>query len=139
VWAAAVLRNKTVSEKVTTNIGQVLEALPPGERALAVTDAAPVLDPSLLAGLAAAVPAPWPTPLGDAVLASARSAGKEQYPAAGLYELVRAAALRLPSDRADELQAVATFKEELRPALIDVIETIRLRARIHEAFAEGNR
>jgi hypothetical protein len=138
-WAAAILRSKTVAEKVTTNMGQVLEALPPTERALAVADSAPVLDPSLLAGLAAAVPAPWPKPLGDAVLAAARSAGKEQYAGAGLYELVRAAALRLPPDRADELQAVASFKDELRPALTDVIETIRLRARIHEAFAEGNR
>jgi hypothetical protein len=47
--------------------------------------------------------------------------------------------LRLPPDQADELHAVATYKDELRPALIDVIETIRLRARIHEAFAEGDR
>ena len=93
------------------------------------------LDPSLLAGLAAAVPAPWPKALGDAVLSAARSAGREQYPGADLYELVRAAALRLPPDRADELEAVASFKDELRPALADAIETIRLRARIHEAFA----
>jgi hypothetical protein len=33
------------------------------------------------------------------------------------------------------LEAVASYKDELRPALTDVVETIRLRARIHEAFA----
>jgi hypothetical protein len=69
------------------------------------------------------------------VLAAARAAGREQFPAPGLYELVRAAALRLPPDRADELEVAATYKDELRPALIDVVETIRLRARIHAAFA----
>ena len=135
VWAAAILRNKEVPTKVSANVGQVLDRLSPGERALAVADSAAVLDPSLLAGLAAAVPAPWPKALGDAVLSAARSAGREQYPGADLYELVRAAALRLPPDRADELEAVASFKDELRPALTDAIETIRLRARIHEAFA----
>ena len=135
VWAAAVLRNKEVPTKVSANIGQVLDRLSPGERALAVADSAAVLDPSLLAGLAAAVPAPWPAALGDAVLKAAHSAGREQYPRADLYELVRAAALRLPPDRTDELEAVASFKDELRPALTDAIETIRLRARIHEAFA----
>ena len=135
VWAAAILRNKDVPTKVSANVGQVLDRLSPGERALAVADSAAVLDPSLLAGLAAAVPAPWPKALGDAVLSAARSAGREQYPGADLYELVRAAALRLPPDRADELEAVASFKDELRPALTDAIETIRLRARIHEAFA----
>ena len=134
VWAAALLRNKDVPGKVSANIGQVLDRLSPAERALAVVDSASVLEPSLLAGLAAAVPAPWPKALGDAVLKAARSAGREQYPGADLYELVRAAALRLPPDRADELEAVASFKDELRPALSDAIETIRLRARIHEAF-----
>ena len=135
MWAVAILRNKHVPTKVSTNIGEVLDNLSPAERALAVADSSALLDPSLLAGLAAAVPAPWPKPLGDAVLKAARSAGSEQYPGAGLYELVRAAALRLPPDWADELEAVAAFKDELRPALTDAIETIRLRARIHEAFA----
>jgi hypothetical protein len=94
-----------------------------------------VLDPPVFAGLAATVPAPWPGPLADAVLEIASFVGREQFPGPGLYELVRAAALRLPPDRADELTAVASYKDELRPALVDVIETIRLRARIHEAFA----
>jgi Family of unknown function (DUF5691)/SWIM zinc finger len=134
-WAAAILRNKTVPEKATTNVGQALDGLSPAERALAVADSAANLDPSLLAGLSAAVPAPWPKALGDAVLAAARSANREQFPGPGLYELVRAAAIRLPPDRADELEAVTSFKDELRPALTDVVETIRLRARIHEAFA----
>ena len=135
VWAAAVLRNKEVPTKVSADVGQVLARLSPAERALAVADSAAVLDPSLLAGLAATVPGPWPKSLGDAVLTAARTAGREQYPGADLYELVRAAALRLPPNRADELEAVASFKDELRPALTDAIETIRLRARIHEAFA----
>ena len=134
-WAAAILRNKDVPGKVSANVAQVMDRLSPAERALAVADSAAVLEPSLLAGLAAAVPAPWPKALGDAVLTAARSAGREQYPGADLYELVRAAALRLPPDRADELEAVASFKDELRPALTDAIETIRLRSRIHEAFA----
>jgi hypothetical protein len=104
-----------------------------------VTDVAGDLDPSLLAGLAAAVPAPWPKPLGDAVMAAAHAAGREQFAGPGLYELVRAAALRMPPERADELEAVASFKDELRPALGDVVETIRLRGRIHQAFNEGAR
>jgi hypothetical protein len=81
------------------------------------------------------VPAPWPSAVGDAVLSAARAGGREQYPGPGHYELVRAAALRLPPGRADELEAAASFKGELRPALTDVVETIRLRARIHESFA----
>jgi hypothetical protein len=134
-WASAILRCKEVPAKVTVNIGRVLDALSPANRAAVVADATTILDTSELAGIAAAVSAPWPKSLGDAVLAAARAAGREQLPAAGLYELVRAAALRLPPDRADELEAAATYEDELRPALIDVVETIRLRARIAEAFA----
>jgi hypothetical protein len=133
--AAALLRNKGVPGKVSINVGMVLDRLSPAERAHAVADAADALDPALLAGLAAAVPAPWPTTLGDAVLAAARAAGKDQFAGPALYELVRAAALRLPPDRADDLEAVAAYKDELRPSLTDAVETIRLRARIHEAFA----
>jgi Family of unknown function (DUF5691)/SWIM zinc finger len=135
MWAAAILRSKVVPTKVSMNIGTVLDGLPPAERGLAVADAFAVHDPALLAGLAAAVPAPWPKALGDAVLTAARGIGQDQYPAPGFYDLVRGAALRLPPDRADELEAVASFKGEFRPALIDVIETTRLRARIHQAFA----
>jgi hypothetical protein len=89
----------------------------------------------VLAELAASIPAPWPRPLADAVLDVAGLVGREQFPGPGLYELVRAAALRLQPDRADDLTRVASYKNELRPALTDVVETIRLRARIHEAFA----
>jgi uncharacterized protein DUF5691 len=135
VWAAGILRSNVVPTKVSVNVARVLDGLSPAERAVAVADAFAVHDPALLAGLAAAVPDPWPKVLGDAVLTAARAIGQDQYPAPGLYDLVRGAALRLPPDRADELEAVASFKGELRPALIDVIETIRLRARIHQAFA----
>jgi hypothetical protein len=134
-WASALLRNKGVPGKIAINVGMVLDRLSPAERARAVTDAANVLDHALLAGLAGSVAAPWPTTLGDAVLAAARSASKEQFPGPGLYELVRAAALRLPPDRADELETTASYKDEVRPSLTDAVETIRLRARIHEAFA----
>ena len=134
-WAAAILRNKDVPGKVSANVAQVMDRLSPAERALAVADSAAVLEPSLLAGLAASRPGPVAEdarrcrPVGRAL----RRAGA--IPRADLYELVRAAALRLRPDRADELEAVASFKDELRPALADAIETIRLRSRIHEAFA----
>jgi hypothetical protein len=134
-WAAALLGKHAVPTKVTVNVGQVLDGLSAADRALALTTSATALDPPVFAGLAATVPAPWPGPLADAVLEIASFVGREQFPGPGLYELVRAAALRLPPDRADELTAVASYKDELRPALVDVIETIRLRARIHEAFA----
>jgi hypothetical protein len=134
-WAIAILGNHGVPAKVTVNVGQVLDGLSPADRAFALATSAAALEPALFAGLAAAVPAPWPSPLADAVLEIASFVGKEQFPGPGLYELVRAAALRLQPDRADDLTAVASYKDELRPALIDVVETIRLRARIREAFA----
>ena len=117
------------------NIGQVLDGLSPGERAVAIATSATASDPVVLAGLAVSVPAPWPSALGDAVLDVARVVGREQFPGPGLYELIRAAAIRLPPERADDLASVASYNDEIRPALVDVIETIRLRARIHEAFA----
>jgi hypothetical protein len=51
------------------------------------------------------------------------------------YEIVRASALGLPPDRADDLEAIASHNGDLRPALVDAIETIGLRARMHAAFA----
>ncbi len=134
-WAAAILRNKAVPTKIMVNVGQVLDGLAPADRATVVTSSADAFDLAMLAALAAKVPAPWSRSFGDEVLSIARSSGKDQYPAPGFYELVRAAALGLPPDRAEELEAVAQFKGELRPALVDAIETIRLRARIHQAFA----
>ena len=117
------------------NVGQALDGLTRPERARVVAATAGAVDPAMLASFAAGVPAPWPRPLADAVLDMARFVGQEQYPGPGLYDLVRAAALRMPPDRADDLTNVASYKDELRPALTDVVETIRLRARIHEAFA----
>jgi hypothetical protein len=134
-WATALLAIPAVPNKVTVDVGQVLDGLPPGDRAAVIASAAASIDPALLAGLAATVPAPWPGSLADAVLDVARVLGRERFAGAPLYELVRTAALRLPPDRADDLTAIASYKDELRPALVDVIETIRLRARIHEAFA----
>ena len=120
---------------MSLNVGQVLHGLSSTDRAAAVTASAAALHPPVLAELAALVPAPWPAPLADAVLDVADLVGREQFPGPGLYELVRAAALRLSPDRADDLTNVASYKDELRPALTDVVETIRLRARIHEAFS----
>jgi hypothetical protein len=135
VWATAILSNSAVPNKVTSDVGQVLAGLSSTDRAAAVTASAAALHPPLLAELATLVPAPWPTPLADAVLDVAELVGREQFPGPGLYELVRAAALRLQPGRADDLTKVASYKDELRPALTDGVETIRLRARIHDAFA----
>jgi hypothetical protein len=135
VWATAILSNPAVPNKVTSDVGHVLNGLSFADAATAVATSAAALHPSTLAALAVSIPAPWPAPLADAVLDVADLVGREQFPGPGLYELVRAAALRLPPDRADDLTNVASYKAELRPALTDVVETIRLRARIHEAFS----
>ncbi len=134
-WASAILSSSAVRSKVMLNVGQALDGLTQPERARVVAATAGAVDPVMLASFAAGVPAPWPRPLADAVLDMARFVGQEQYPGPGLYDLVRAAALRMQPDRADDLTNVASYKDELRPALTDVVETIRLRARIHEAFA----
>ncbi len=134
-WATAILSNPAVPDKVTNDVGQVLNGLSLADAAAAVATSATALHPSTLAALAASIPAPWPAPLADAVLDVASLVGREQFAGPGLYELVRAAALRLPPDRADDLTNVASYKDELRPALTDVVETIRLRARIREAFS----
>jgi hypothetical protein len=134
-WATAILSNPAVRTKVMLNVGQALDGLAPVDRARVVAESAGAVDPVMLASFAGGIPAPWPRPLVDAVLDMARFVGKEQFPGPGLYELVRAAALGLPPDRADDLTNVASYKDELRPALTDAVETIRLRARIHEAFA----
>lgn len=134
-WAAALLRNAAVRTKVMLDVGRVLDGLTPADRAVVVAEAAEAIDPVMLASFVPSIPAPWPRPLADAVLDMASFVGQEQFPGPGLYELVRAAALRLPPAYEDRLIAVASYKDELRPALTDVVETIRLRARIHEAFA----
>jgi hypothetical protein len=135
VWATALLGNPAVPNKVNINLGQALDGLSSADAAGAVAASAAALHPPMLAALAASIPAPWPTPLADAVLDVAELVGGEQFAGPGLYELVRAAAIRLPPAREDALIAVASYKDVLRPALTDVVETIRIRARIHEAFA----
>jgi hypothetical protein len=77
VWASAILRHKEFAAKIMTNVGQVLDGLTPADRAVAVAKVAD-LDPSVLAGLASGVPAPWPKELGDTVLAAARVAGGDR-------------------------------------------------------------
>jgi hypothetical protein len=134
-WAAAILRNASVRTKVMVNVGGALDGLAPADRAMVVAETAGAVDPVMLASFAGSIPAPWPRPLADAVLDMARFVGQEQFPGPGLYELVRAAAIRVPPGYEDALTSVASYKDELRPALTDVVETIRLRARIHETFA----
>jgi hypothetical protein len=134
-WATALLRNPDVRTKIMVNIDRAIEGLSERDRAVALVASADALDPAILANLARGVPPPWPHELSDAVLGSAADLGREQFPNPALYELVRAGAVGLPPDRADDLANVASLKGELRSALSDPIETIRLRARIHDAFA----
>jgi hypothetical protein len=72
--------------------------------------------------------------LADAVLDALRKLGKAQYPEQAFYDLIRAAALGLAPNRADDLLALADKDGQVRPALAGAIERIHLRARIHEAF-----
>src|SRR5205823_1159180 len=106
-----------VQSKITVNIQQVLDRLSASGRASVVEASSDGVDPRTLAGLARFVPPPWPTQLSDVVLESAAALGREQSPKSAFYELVRAAAVGLPPDRADDLVAVASYKDELRPAL----------------------
>jgi hypothetical protein len=55
--------------------------------------------------------------------------------AATIHALVRAGAIGLPPERADDLEKVASVDGEIRPALIDAIDTIQFRARMYDAFA----
>jgi hypothetical protein len=136
-WATALLRDPAVRTKIMVNVALVLERLSPDDQAIAVVDAAEGMTPSDLADLARSVPPPWPGKLVDAVLSAAAALGSEPIAHPALSGLVRAAATGLPPERADDLETVASVNGETRPALIDHIDTIRLRARMHEAFAAG--
>jgi hypothetical protein len=134
-WATALLGSSDVRDKVTPNVQGVLEGLSVEDRAVLIAASADALEPALLVTLARSVPASWPRPLADAVLAKAAAAARDPLATQAFYDLVRAAALRLPPDRADDLADVASHNGDVRPGLVDSIDTIRLRARMHDAFA----
>jgi hypothetical protein len=131
----ALLREPSVREHVTFGVGTVADGLTPGDLAAVLVESAEHIEPTLLVDLASRVPAPWPASVADAVLAAARKLGAEPYPDQAYYALVRAASVGGASDRADDLVTVAMKGGEVRPALVGAVETIRLRARIHDAFA----
>ena len=134
-WASALLRAPDVRTTVMVNVGQVLEGLDPAGRATVLAETTKQLEPAMLAAFVEGVPAPWPQPLAEAVLGVTKAFSGSQYPDQALYQLVRAAAMGLPPGRADDLEPLASYQGQIRPALDGAIETIRLRARIHDAFA----
>jgi hypothetical protein len=134
-WASALLRAPDVRTKVMVNVGQVLEGLDPAGRATVLAETTKQLEPQMLAAFVEGVPAPWPQPLAEAVLGVTKAFSGSQYPDQALYQLVRAAAIGLPPRRAEDLETLASYQGQIRPALDGAIETIRLRARIHDAFA----
>ena len=134
-WAAALLRAPDVRTKVMVNVGQVLGGLDPVDTAVVLAETTKQLEPAMLASFVGAVPAPWPPPLVEAVLGVIRTFSGSQYPDQALYQLVRAASIGLLPDRAEDLSTLASYEGQIRPALADAIETIRLRARFHDAFA----
>jgi hypothetical protein len=134
-WASALLRDTGVREKVTLGVGQVFEGLAPDARATLLAEDGRSLDPTTLATFVTGVPAPWPGPLGETVLAVAGTLAANQYPDQAFYDLVRAASVGLPPDRLDALVTVASYNDEVRPVLVGRVETMHLRARIHDAFA----
>jgi hypothetical protein len=69
-------------------------------------------------------------------LSVASTLSGSQYPDLALYQLIRAAAMGLPPVHADDLATLASYQGEIRPALLGAVETLRMRARIHDAFAD---
>jgi hypothetical protein len=135
-WAKALLAEPAVAGTVNVDVTDVLEPLDAAARAEAVASAAPKLNPAILVTAARACPPPWPKPLVDAALAAIKHDVGTQYPDQAWYELVRATAVGLPPSRADELIALATRDGQVRPALGGVVDTLRLRQRLHDAFRE---
>jgi Family of unknown function (DUF5691)/SWIM zinc finger len=134
-WMAALLGEPRVAEAVGLDPTIALARLPPDQRAGVAFVAAPSVDAETLAHLAAYCPPPWPPPLIETVLGTLGKMAGEQYPDPPFYGLAREAALGLPAEQGDELAALASYEGQIRPALTGAIDTIRLRARMHEAFA----
>lgn len=134
-WLALLASEPKVREIVKLDLLAAISALPVTSRAVVVSRVAKTIDGPTMPRLVALSPPTWPTELADAVLGRLEGLGSVQYPDQTVYELVRVAARGLSPDRSDELTAVASHEGQIRAALVGAVETIRLRARIHAAFA----
>ena len=134
-WTTALLAQPKVAATVRLDPTRSLGALPADGRTAVVVAVARSVDPETLAHLAEACPPPWPAPLVDAAFVALGKLAGADYPEQALYDLVRAAALGIPPDRAEDLVTLASHAGVVRPALCGAIETVRLRARIHDAFS----
>jgi hypothetical protein len=133
-WVRALVADPRVAAAAQLDPVRSVDALPPAQRIDVAAAVAGSVEPPTLARLATACPPPWPPALADAVLDALRKLGKAQNPEQAYYDLIRAAALGLAPNRADDLLALADREGNVRPALAGAIERIHLRARIHEAF-----
>jgi hypothetical protein len=134
-WVSALVGEPRVAAAVQLDPARAIDALPAAQRADVAAATAQSVEPATLARISGACPPPWPQPLVDAVLGALGKLGQAQYPDQAFYDLVRAAAVGMPPDRADDLRALTAPDGQVRPALAGAIETVRLRARIHRAFA----
>ena len=136
-WAAALLAAPGITRVVAgLDPVRVLDALPHSERADVVAHAARTVDTTMLASLVERCPRPWSRPLTAAVFDVLAASFDDDDRSRAFDDLVRAAARAAPPERADELAEWASDGEGVRPSLVAAIDTIRLRRRIHAAFAE---
>jgi len=135
-WATALLTEPRVAAAIGAQPRPLVLALDPADRAVVVARVAGSLDPATFASVAASLPPPWPPAVASAALRALGPRGDGEWPDPAYYELVRAAARGLPPDRAEELVEAASHQDRIRPSLDDAIDVVRLRARIHQAFAD---
>jgi hypothetical protein len=134
-WSIALLSRPKAEEIASADVGVLVESLTADGRAVLTAAVGRSVSPATLARLAAACPAPWPRPVVDAVFAAVSMLRDAQYPDQAYFTLVRAAAVAVPPDRAEELASLAAFGGRVRPALVETIETIQFRAWLHSVFA----
>ena len=113
----------------------MLDALTEAEAAAVVARVTSRIDRRLLADLAERMRGPWPPPLADAMLAVLARARAVPYPDPAIYRLFHEAAAAIPLPRAGDFADAATYGEQLRPTLDEALDRLRLRERIHAAFA----
>ena len=89
----------------------------------------------LLGDLVERVPPPWPADLADAILNVLAAARAVPYPDPAIYRLFHEAAGAIPPARAGDFADAATYGEQLRPTLVASLDRLRLRERVHAAFA----
>jgi hypothetical protein len=134
-WLAALIAEPQVRAAISLDLRRLVATLPAERRAAVAARVGASADPATLAWLAALTRAIWPQPVTDAVLGAIRKLSADEYPDQALYDLVRAAAVGLDPRRGDELAAVASHDDAIRPALIGAIDTMSLRERMYAAFA----